>query len=324
MTPALEVAGLGIRLRSGAPVLDQVSFSIGQGQTLALVGESGSGKSMTALAVIGLLSPALRVSAGSIRLAGREMVGASDATWRRARGTEMAMIFQDPVSALDPVLRIGDQLVEAVRAHRGMTRRAAREEALSLLVRVRLQNPVARFDAYPHQLSGGMCQRVMIAMALAGRPRLLIADEPTTALDVTVQAQILDLLMRLREEDAMAMLLITHDLGLVAGYAERVAVIYAGRIVEEAPADRLFEHPRHPYTVNLLGAAPRLSLGNAGPSQRAPFAEIPGSVPSPGAWPPGCGFAPRCDRAIERCGEAPPPLAGGTHRHACLREPVPA
>jgi peptide/nickel transport system ATP-binding protein len=324
ITPALEVTGLGIRLRNGAPLLDQVSFSIGQGQTLALVGESGSGKSMTALAVIGLLSPALRISAGSIRLAGQEMLGASEAAWRQARGTEMAMIFQDPVSALDPVLRIGDQLMEAVRAHRGMSRREARDEALALLSRVRLQNPIARFDAYPHQLSGGMCQRVMIAMALAGRPRLLIADEPTTALDVTVQAQILDLLMRLQEEEAMAILLITHDLGLVAGYAERVAVIYAGRIVEEAPADRLFDRPRHPYTVSLLQAAPRLVSGGELPLQRRLFSEIRGSVPSPGAWPPGCGFAPRCRQAIEPCTAAPPPLMGGIHRHACLREPVDA
>ena len=299
-------------------MLDGVGFAVRPGETLALVGESGSGKSMTALAVMGLLSPAMRVG-GSIRLLGREMLGRPAREWRAARGATMSIIFQDPVSALDPVLAIGDQVIEAVRAHPRaagrLDRRAARAEALALLARVRLPDPDARFGAYPHQLSGGMCQRVMIAMALAGRPRLLIADEPTTALDVTVQSQILELLMRLQEEEAMAMLLITHDLGLVARYADRVAVLYSGRIVEEASAERLFHGPRHPYTVNLLGAAPRLTEV-AGPRGR--FQEIPGQVPQPGAWPPGCGFAPRCSRAEAVCA-AGPPAAARLGASPCLR-----
>ena len=317
---ALEVAGLCVQLRGGAPVLDGVGFGVPQGRTLALVGESGSGKSITALSVMGLLGPSLRATAGSVRVAGREMLGASEAGWRAARGRAMAMIFQDPVSALDPVLSIGHQVMEAVRVHGGgrmAGRAAARAEALALLDRVRLPDPLARFGAYPHQLSGGMCQRVMIAMALAGRPRLLIADEPTTALDVTVQAQILELLMRIQAEEGMAMLLITHDLGLVAAYAERVAVLYAGRIVEVGDTAALFRQPLHPYTESLLRAAPRLLPAQAAGGRRR-FVEIPGQVPSPGAWPPGCGFAPRCARAEPVCTMAPPPLVGGAHRHACV------
>ena len=318
--PTLAVSGLAVTLRNGAKVLDRIAFAVHPGETLALVGESGSGKSMTALAVMGLLPPAITTT-GSIRLLGQEMQGSPEPAWRAARGASMAIIFQDPVGALDPVLSIGHQLIEAVRAHTPLSRQAAKHEALALLARARLPNPIARFGAYPHQLSGGMCQRVMIAMALAGRPRLLVADEPTTALDVTVQSQILDLLMRLQSEDAMAMLLITHDLGLVAGYADRVAVLYAGRILEEAPALDLFSHPTHPYTTSLLAAAPRLET-TAGPRRR--FHEIPGQVPAPGAWPPGCAFAPRCPSAEPACTTAPPPLLGHQHRHACRLHPSPA
>jgi oligopeptide/dipeptide ABC transporter ATP-binding protein len=321
---ALEISGLCVALRNGAAVLDGVGLSVAPGRTLALVGESGSGKSMTALAIMGLLAGGVRATGGSIRLNGREMLGAPEPAWRAARGAEIAMIFQDPMGALDPVLPVGRQVIEAVRAHRAIGARAARAAALDLLARVRLPDPARLLGAYPHQMSGGMCQRVMIAMALAGHPRLLIADEPTTALDVTVQAQILDLLTALRAEEGMAMLLITHDLGLVAGYAERVAVMYAGRIVEEAPTDLLFRAPRHPYTKLLLEAAPRLSTGDdMSRAKRRRFAEIPGRVPEPGAWPPGCGFAPRCPRAAEACRAAPPPLRGDVHRHACLLEPVP-
>jgi peptide/nickel transport system ATP-binding protein len=320
MRPVLEVTRLRTVInRAGRPinVLDDVSFSVMPGEMLALVGESGCGKSITALSVMGLLpAPQVMIEAGAVRLDGQDLVGLPIKALRQLRGSAMAMIFQEPLSALNPVLTIGEQVEEAVCAHRTLSRAAAREAALALLDRVRLPDPLRCYREYPHRLSGGMCQRVAIAMALAGDPRLLIADEPTTALDVTVQAQILELIARLQQEASMAVLFITHDLGLVAGYADHVAVMYAGRIVEAAPVDRLFARPLHPYTMRLLHAAPRLALGR----ERARFAEIAGQVPSLGRRPDGCAFAPRCTAAEPRCTVAPPNAfeVSRDHRVACF------
>ncbi len=307
--PLLRVDGLRVMLKSGdrsVPVVDGTSFHINPGEMLALVGESGCGKSMTALAILDLLpKPQLSIGGGDVRFAGRSIRGLPAQEIRKLRGADIAMIFQEPTTSLNPVLRIGDQLVEAVLAHQQMSVAAARERAIDLLTRVRITNPERRFNDYPHQMSGGMCQRVMIAMALVGNPRLLIADEPTTALDVTVQAQILELIADLQQETDMAVLLITHDLGVVAGFADRVAVMYAGRIVEQAPVDLLFAGPVHPYTDDLLQAAPHFS-DSADRDKR--FREIPGQVPPPGLLPAGCSFAPRCSRSIDACREQRPEL----------------
>jgi oligopeptide/dipeptide ABC transporter ATP-binding protein len=322
MPPLLEVAGLSIGLgRAGVEVavLEEVGFSVASGEMLALVGESGCGKSMTALALMGLLPPQIRITGGSIRLAGRDLAGLSPSQMRAVRGGGIGMIFQEPLSSLNPVLPIGAQVMEAVRAHQKLTHRQARASALDLLARARLADPEHKFDEYPHRLSGGMCQRVVIAMALAGAPKLLIADEPTTALDVSVQAQILELIGGLQQEFGMGVLLITHDLGLVAGYADRVAVMYAGRIVETAPVKFLFQNPSHPYTARLLQSAPRLEA--MAPGGR--FAEIPGRVPPLGQREAGCTFAPRCDLALPACRVAVPPfvkVAAG-HLAACLVAP---
>jgi peptide/nickel transport system ATP-binding protein len=312
MQPVLEVAHLSAELGRGVKVISDISFALAPGETLALVGESGCGKSMTALALMGLLPPRAAITGGAILLRGRNLAAAD---MRTIRGAEMTMIFQEPQSALNPVLSIGEQVMEAVRAHHRMSQREARAAALDLLARVRLPDPVGRFGEFPHRLSGGMCQRVMIAMALAGAPSVLIADEPTTALDVSVQAQILELIAALQQESGMAVLLITHDLGLVAGYADRVAVMYAGRIVETAPVQALFSAPAHPYTVALLRAAPGLT-----PESNARFAEIPGLVPALGQRPPGCAFAPRCGFAQPACRAAIPPWAelSPDHRAACI------
>lgn len=320
MRPVLRVMGLRTVInRAGGPVtvLDEVSFSVLPGQMLALVGESGCGKSMTALSVMGLLpAPRVTVAAGTILLDDQNLLEMSARQLRQLRGCMMAMIFQEPLSALNPVLTIGEQVEEAVRAHSSLSHAAARATALELLDRVRLPDPRRCLAEYPHRLSGGMCQRVAIAMALAGHPRLLIADEPTTALDVTVQAQILELIASLQQEESMAVLFITHDLGLVAGYADHVAVMYAGRIVEEAPVDQLFARPRHPYAMRLLAAAPRLAAGR----QQGRCAEISGQVPPLGERPSGCTFAPRCVVAEARCTVALPsnyePAPG--HRVACF------
>ena len=294
--------------------LHGVDLDIAAGEALGLVGESGSGKSITWLAALGLLGPRAHVG-GSVRLAGRELLGAPVAELEAVRGRRIAMIFQDPASALNPVHRVGRQIVEALRLHRGLDVAAARAEAVRLLDRVGVADARRRLDDYPHQLSGGLNQRVMIAMALAGQPDLLIADEPTTALDATIQAQILDLLRELRREGGMAMVLISHDLGVVAENADRIAVMYAGRIVEEAPAEALFGAPRHPYTSGLLAALPDL----AGPRRR--LVAIPGTVPEPANLPLGCAFAPRCPRAALRCNAAPPDFSiiGERHRAACVR-----
>jgi peptide/nickel transport system ATP-binding protein len=299
---------------AGAPALRGISLEVAKGEALGLVGESGCGKSVTWLAALGLLPGKAQVS-GSVTLGGEELLGAPPAVLDRVRGGRIAMIFQDPASSLNPVHRIGAQVMEALRLHRGLTGAAARAEALRLFELVGIPGAARRLDAYPHELSGGQNQRVMIAMALAGQPELLVADEPTTALDVTIQAQILELLGSLRREFGMALVLISHDLGVVAETCGRVAVMYAGRIVEEAPVGRLFDGARHPYTQGLIGALPPLD----GP--RRPLAAIPGGVPEPWAMPPGCAFAPRCPAAGADCAAWVPAAVavGPGHRAACLR-----
>jgi peptide/nickel transport system ATP-binding protein len=291
-----------------------VSLSIRPGESLGLVGESGCGKSVTWLAALGLLPAKARVT-GSVVLAGQDILHAPPAMLDSLRGGRVAMIFQDPASSLNPVHRIGRQIVEALRLHRGLSGKAAREEARRLLDQVGMPDARRRLDAYPHELSGGQNQRVMIAIALAGQPELLVADEPTTALDVTIQAQILELLAEIRRDTGMALVLISHDLGVIAETCERVCVMYAGRVVEETRTERLFAAPSHPYAQGLLAALPPLR----GP--RRPLAAIPGSVPEPWAMPPGCAFAPRCPRHVAACDAAPPPLVPVTpgHRAACIR-----
>ncbi|MFO0691670.1 MAG: ABC transporter ATP-binding protein [Myxococcota bacterium] len=276
-------------------VVDDVSFGLERGEVLALVGESGSGKSMTALSILRLVPKPGRVVAGEVRLAGEDLIGLSVSAMRRVRGKRIAMIFQEPMTALNPVVRVGDQVIEAIRLHEPVSQADARARARALFAEVGIPDPEARLDAYPHQLSGGLKQRVMIAMALSTRPEILIADEPTTALDVTIQAQILGLLRKLQRERGTAILLITHDLGIVNELADHIAVMYAGRIVELAPRDALFAAPLHPYTRGLLAAIPALAT----PGTR--LHEIPGTVPSAGRWPRGCRFAPRCSQRIAIC-----------------------
>jgi oligopeptide/dipeptide ABC transporter ATP-binding protein len=283
--------------------VDGVSFHLDQGEVLALVGESGCGKSLTSLALLRLVPPPGRIAPGSrISLDGVDLLALPDKMMRDIRGGRIGMVFQDPMTSLNPVLTAGDQIVETIRAHRPLSRRAAKDRAVQLLTEVGIPDPAGRFDAYPHQLSGGLRQRVLIAIALAADPALLIADEPTTALDVTVQAQILELLDRLRQSHGMAVLLITHDLGVVAGRADRVAVMYAGQIIETAPTDTLFRKPSHPYTQALFASIPRLD----GPVGR--LEPIPGTVPQPSAWPGGCRFHPRCPYRFEPCADQVPPM----------------
>ena len=283
--------------------VDGISFSVRQGETLAIVGEFGCGKSMTALSIMRLVpSPPGRIVAGSVSLAGRDLLRLTEAEMRDVRGNEVSMIFQEPMTSLNPVLTIGSQIEEAFRLHRGRSHQAARDAAIDMLRRVRIPDPARRAREYPHQLSGGMRQRAMIAMALACNPRVLIADEPTTALDVTIQAQILDLILELQRELGIAIILITHNLGMVAEVAQRVIVMYAGRKVEEADVDSLFATPLHPYTHGLLGSLPRLgSLDDSASGEPEPLREIPGMVPSLSNLPPGCAFAPRCGFADEPC-----------------------
>jgi peptide/nickel transport system permease protein len=282
---------------------------------MAIVGESGSGKSVTATALMGLLPPAARPVAGAAWLGDRDLLRLDEPALRALRGGAMAMVFQDPMSSLNPVHRVGDQVAEAIRAHRAMTAKAARAEALALFRRVGIADPERRLDAWPHELSGGMRQRVMIAMALANRPSLLIADEPTTALDVTVQAQILDLLAELQRETGTAMIFITHSLGVVAEIADRVTVMYAGQVVEQGDAATVFAAPLHPYTRALLAATPD---GDGQPLG------IPGVVPQPHAFPQGCRFAPRCGHAAAACTAAPVALdeVRAGHRTRCIRWPA--
>jgi peptide/nickel transport system ATP-binding protein len=293
-------------------VLHGVDLGLDRGEALGLVGESGSGKSVTWLAVMGLLGPRARPQ-GSVRFDGAPLLGLGDRAMSAIRGRRIAMIFQDATSALNPVHRVGRQLAESLRLHRGLGDRAAWAEAARLLDRVKIANPAQRLQEYPHQFSGGMNQRIMIAIALAGDPDVLVADEPTTALDATIQAQILALLREIRRDSGMAMVLISHDLGVVAENCDRIAVMYCGRVVEEAAADELFEHPVHPYTTGLLAALPDLD----GPRRR--LESIGGTVPEPWRLPAGCAFAPRCALAEPACREARPDLAdvGPGHRAAC-------
>jgi oligopeptide/dipeptide ABC transporter ATP-binding protein len=303
--------------------VDGVSFAIGRGETLAVVGESGSGKSVTGLSIMGLLArtPA-RIVGGRIELHGRDgrvrnLLELPEAELCRLRGREMAMIFQDPMSSLNPVFTVGDQIAETITLHQGKRRREALEEAARLLALVGIADAPRRVRDYPHQLSGGMRQRAMIAMALSCDPGLLIADEPTTALDVTIQIQIVDLLRRLQLERDMAMLFITHDLGLVAEIADRIAVMYAGQVVEEGPAEDVLLRARHPYTLALLECIPERDYAGGGRSLRP----IPGTVPDPLHPPPGCRFQPRCRFAIDACraGEIRPETVGPGHRARCIR-----
>ena len=301
--PGLAVSGLTVRFQSPAgPVAaaTDVSFALRPGELLALMGESGSGKSVTARAAMGLLrGPHVSVHANSIRLAGTELSTLTEPQWRDLRGRRIAMVFQDALSALNPVWSVGHQIAEVLRVHDAATRRDARARAVDLLRTVRIPAPEQRARDYPHQFSGGMRQRILIAMAIALRPAVLIADEPTTALDVTVQAQILELIDSLRRDLGMAVLLITHDMGVVAKVADRAAVMYAGRIVETAPVDALFATPAHPYTEALLRSVPGAS--GPGPSGYGDLPAIPGAPPNPARLPPGCAFAPRCHRRIARC-----------------------
>ena len=321
--PLLEVEGLKTHFytRDGVVrAVDGLSFSVQPGETLAIVGESGCGKSVTSLSILRLIaSPPGRTVAGSIRFEGRgDLLALSERDMRDVRGNEISMIFQEPMTSLNPSFTIGDQIIETILRHRGGSRRQARERAIELLRRVHIPSPDKRIDEYPHKLSGGMRQRVMIAMALACDPRLLIADEPTTALDVTLQAQILDLMRELKAASGAAIILITHDLGVVAEVCDEVAVMYAGEIVERAPVDELFANPQHPYTVGLLGSIPRLGR------RAAHLATIEGMVPNMANPPPGCRFAARCPFVVESCIAAPPPLVIVSPGHAsrCIRAPL--
>ena len=313
----LEVRGLRTWFEAdGAFVraVDGVDLTVGRGECVGLVGESGCGKSVTALSILRLVpSPPGRIVAGEVWFDGRDLLTLPEAEMRRLRGGEVAMVFQEPMTSLHPALTVGFQVAEAVRAHQHVSRSEAKARAVEMLRRVQIPAPAHRARDYPHQLSGGMRQRVMIAMALAGEPRLLIADEPTTALDVTVQAQLMELLGRIRAESDLSVLLVTHDLGLVAQMAERVAVMYAGRIVETAPVAAIFAAARHPYTQGLLRSIPRLG------ERRDQLDVIPGAVPDPAARPSGCAFHPRCDRATDRCRVDSPPLVpeSGDHEFAC-------
>jgi oligopeptide/dipeptide ABC transporter ATP-binding protein len=312
----LEVEDLKVTFPGrGRPVraVDGVSYGVHPGQTLAIVGESGSGKTVSCRAVMGLLPPAAAIT-GSVRFAGTQLIGLTDDQLRRHRGADVAMVFQDPTRSLNPTMRIGSQIAEAIRAHQRVSKTQARQQAVDLLRLVRIPLPERRCTEYPHQLSGGMRQRVMIAIALACRPRLLIADEATTSLDVTTQAQIMELLLELQAELGMTLLLISHDLGLAASYADEVIVMYAGRIVEQAPAPRLFSGVRMPYTQALLEAIPRLER-----PAHSPLPVIAGRPPDLSALPAGCSFAPRCRHAADDCRATEPPLDEHEpgHRWAC-------
>ena len=313
-SPLLAVSDLsvGLRTRSGVtPLVRGVSLEVQPGERVGLVGESGSGKSLTLLAAMGLLAHPVAVTGGSVKLAGTELVGAPDKVLRGFRGSQVAMIYQDPMTSLDPVQRVGAQIAEGLRAH-GASRRLAAERTLAVLAEVQLPGRLAR--AYPHELSGGMRQRVMIAAALAGNPRLLLADEPTTALDVTIQRQILALVARLQQARHLAVLWVTHDLGVAAQFVQRLAVMYAGRVVEVGPTAAVFASPQHPYTAALLRSVPSTS------SSRSALGQIPGSPPDPARLPPGCSFAPRCGQVRSSCSVTDPVLSarGAEVAAACL------
>ena len=317
-TPLLEVNQLRVTLpgpQGPVEVLHGVSFTLGHGQTLGLIGESGCGKSLTALAMMGLL-PEGATRSGQLRFDGQMLEPDDEVQWSRLRGARIGMVFQEPMSALNPLHPIGRQIGEGLRWHRGFSASAARAEALRLLERVRLPQAARRLDAYPHELSGGQRQRVLLAIALACEPQLLVADEPTTALDATVQREVLDLIAELVSESRMALLLISHNLALMAQRVERLMVMYAGQVVEQGPTERLFAAPRHPYTCGLFAARPRW-----GQPRDVPLATIPGRVPAPGERPIGCAFAERCDRAQADCRAGPPAehaLADIGHALRCL------
>jgi len=319
MAPVLAVTDLKVHFFTRAGVVkavDGVSFTVERGEVLGLVGESGSGKTVTGFSILGLVDPPGRVVAGSIRLDGEELVGRSEAALRRYRGLRVAMIFQDPMMTLNPVLRIDTQMIEAITAHERVSHRAALARARDALAAVGIASPEERLSAYPHQFSGGMRQRVAIAIALLHRPALLIADEPTTALDVTIQSQILAEVQALCAEGGTALVWITHDLAVVAGLADRVAVMYAGRVVEQGPVGAVLDRPLHPYTRGLIGSVPSRN------KRGAPLTQIPGMAPSPGALPRGCAFAPRCARADAACASEPPMDAHGPDRGARCWHPL--
>ena len=286
--------------------VDGVSFYLQRGELLGLVGESGCGKSMTALSIMRLIAPPGKIVGGEILFEGKDLLNFSESEMRQLRGDDIAMIFQDPMTSLNPVFTVGEQIAEALRLHRKLSRKEARLATIEAMREVSIPDPARRVDDYPHQLSGGMRQRIMIAMALACNPKLLIADEPTTALDVTIQAQILELLDELRRQRELAVLLITHDLGVVAEVADRVAVMYTGRIVEESPVDELFARPKHPYTEGLLRSVPKLTAEHVIKKER--LETIEGTVPRPTDLPPGCHFAPRCRHRMPRCSEGEIPF----------------
>ncbi|HZF74513.1 MAG TPA: ABC transporter ATP-binding protein [Acetobacteraceae bacterium] len=315
----LEVRGLttAFRIASGEiNAVEDVSFSLEEGEILGIVGESGSGKSVTALTLMGLLPrPPARIAAGEVLFQGRDLTKLPEREMQQVRGPGISMIFQEPMTSLNPVFTIGDQITEAIRAHERLSPKALVARAVGMLEKVGIPSAAQRMGDYPHQMSGGQRQRVMIAMALACRPKLLIADEPTTALDVTIQAQILDLLMDLRDEFGMAIVIITHNMGVVAETADRVIVMYAGRVVEEARVESVFDAPRHPYTRGLLSCIPSLE----GTARR--LTAIPGTLPDPRRRPPGCRYAPRCGLAVAACNDGIPPLLplGPAQRAACIR-----
>ena len=322
MSSLLEVRGLRTHFHTDRGLfraVDGIDFSVPRGRTVGLVGESGCGKSVTSLSVMGLVaSPPGEVAADAVMFEGRDMLGLSRDERRKLRGGKMSMIFQEPMTSLNPVHTIGQQIVEAILAHTPLSPADAKKRAIEMLELVRIPSAAERFDDFPHRLSGGMRQRVMIAMALSCEPTLLIADEPTTALDVTIQAQILDLLQNLQKRLGMAILIITHDLGVIAEMADDVLVMYAGKIVEQAPATALFADPQHPYTIGLLGSIPRIDV------ERERLSTIEGTVPSANRQPKGCRFAPRCPFADAKCHDEPPPLRemGTDHRVACWKAPV--
>jgi peptide/nickel transport system ATP-binding protein len=312
--PVLAIEDLVVAI-DGHRIVDGISLSVGPGRILAIVGESGCGKSLSALSVLGLLPKAARVTGGAIRLDGRDLTRLREAELAQVRGNQATIIFQEPVASLNPLMRVGEQVEEALILHRGLSAKAARAEAVAMMTRVGIPDADRRARQYPFELSGGMCQRIMIASALICRPALLIADEPTTALDVTIQAQILDLMRRLRQEVGTAIVLITHDMGVVADLADDVCVMYGGRIVESGPVETLFSAPRHPYTKLLLATIPSLQG-----ERKRQLRTIEGIVPSAGSWPDGCRFRTRCPLADDDCALAPPLASVGEgHRAACWR-----
>jgi len=324
--PLLEVDNLRVEfntLEGRIRAVDGISFNVQEGETLGLVGESGCGKSITAMSILRLITPPGRIAAGRILYRGRDLLTVSEPEIRKVRGKEIALIFQEPVAALNPVYTVGNQIAEAIRVHNKVSKKDALIEAVRLLRLVQIPDPERRVRDYPHQMSGGMCQRVMIAMSLSCKPSLLMADEPTTALDVTIQAEILDLLKRLKDEFRLSMLLISHNLGVIAGSADRVAVMYAGRIVEEAPVREIFASPKHPYTIGLLRSVPRLGGRDRGVRRRLPA--IPGNVPDPLSREPGCPFAPRCTEVMQVCRREEPqllPLEGERKVSCFLHHPA--